>query len=155
MPPPGLPGGEIRSKPLAEGEAPPGRELPLLLDPALDDGVQHIELVRETRAGKPVWVPKPRSDRGDWTIRVCGLDRDALLGRYNDHVKDHVMPVVDAVRAAVRSESARQVHVEVERGNKKLLHPRQRFVGLSYDALRFFVRDAQLAPWRKAWTRPT
>jgi uncharacterized protein (TIGR02646 family) len=139
------------STPLAEGEAPPGRELPLLLDPALDNGVDHIEFVRDKRDGKPVWVPKARTSRGDWTIRVCGLDRDALLGRYNDHVRDHVMPVVEAVRGALRSESAQAIYEQVERGKRKLLHPRQRFVGLSYDALRSFVPDERLARYRLRW----
>ncbi len=145
---------EAGSIPLAEGESPPGGERPLLLDPALDDGIRHIQFVQEKRGGNCVWVPTPRSVRGDWTIRVCGLARDPLLGRYNEHVTEHVIPVVDKVRAAIRSKSAANVYYEVERGKRKLLHPRQRFVGLSYDALRFFVPDAQLAPWRQSWVMP-
>lgn len=141
---------------LAEDESPPGGEKPLLLHPELDNGILHIQFVREKRGAKLRWVPTARdnSPHGDWTIRICGLDRDALLGRYDDHVKRYVMPVVDNVCDALKSESAQKVYYEVERGKRKLLDPRQCFVGLSYDALRVFVPDAQLAPWRQSWSLP-
>lgn len=144
---------EAGSVALGDGEVPPGRERPLLIEPVLESGVAHIEFVREKRGSRPVWVPKPRnrSPKGDWTIRICGLDRDALLDQYNKHVNGYVMPVVESVRTAILSGDPARVYEEVERGRRKLIHPRQRFVGLSHDALRVFVPAEDLARFRLAW----
>lgn len=144
---------DMGSVPLSAGDEPPGFELPLLIDPVLESGISHIEFICQKRAGKAVWVPTPRhnSPKGDWTIRVCGLDRDALLGQYSDHVRDRVFPVVNAVRAAVLGGDPALVYQEVERGRRKLLQPRQRFVGLSHDALRILFPDRKLAVFRLAW----
>lgn len=73
-------------RPLAEGDAPPGHEHPLLLDPAEDDGIADIQF-------RPVngrWIPQPRagSRRGYETIQRIQLDRADLLDLYTSLARD-------------------------------------------------------------------
>lgn len=138
---------------LVAEQAPPGGEIALLIDPERENGIDHIVFVRSKRGNRWVWAPTPRgnSEKGDWTIRICGLDREALVDRYTDHVTRYVMRDVEAVRAAMRTGDAERVYEAVERARRRLLRPRQCFVGLSYDALRSLVPDEELAPYRLTW----
>jgi len=83
---------DVGSVALQPEQAPPGRETPLLLDPAdpaAESAIDHIEFVPEERAGRQRWVPRPRngSRLGLHTIRVCMLDRPGLITLYTSHVE--------------------------------------------------------------------
>lgn len=161
--------GKKRTKfPLAAGsvallaeQAPPGQEVPLLIDPADESGVRHIEFRPERRGRRDYWIPEPRngSPHGKWTINVCGLDRDPLLDRYRKHVEYDVMRYVDELRAAMRQAAPdeagqRGVYSAYHRTCRALLSPAQRFIGLSYDALVHFTGEA-LRKWDFSWPMPS
>lgn len=141
---------------LAVGEQPPGRERPLLINPAEIDGTLHIwfEAVRIDRDTE--WIPRPRDNSllGEWTIRVCKLDRGSLRTAYKKHVKGPVMRFVDELKKALRTEDPREVHRAFWTASRALLNRDQRFVGLSLDALRHFIPDTALAPYRLSWRPP-
>jgi hypothetical protein len=147
---------EVGSIALAPKQAPPGSEVPLLLDPAEENGVEHIEFVFSVQAGAPLdarkqWWPRARrgSRRGDFTIRVCGLAEHVEI--YDDHVNKEVRHVADDLVLAI--EQGRGVTAAFDRANRQL-HPGKPFVGLSYDALRVLAPSATLARAKLAWPEP-
>ncbi|KFA91040.1 HNH endonuclease [Archangium violaceum] len=136
--------------PLAEGSAvllvgqhPPGQERPLLIDPATESGIEHIQFVRmphgPTTTGK--WYPRPRngSRKGAVTIKVCMLDRPDLLDLYGDYVERNVKPRTDDIRTALQEGRIADARREWSRALLTLLNPRQEYVGLSHDALDHFI----------------
>lgn len=74
---------EPGSSRLPPEEQPPGRELPVILDPAVEDPEEHISF----RCICGHWIPVARdgSRRGAETIRILGLDRMELMRRYDEH----------------------------------------------------------------------
>jgi len=144
--------------PLSEGGAPlvaeqqPSRgERPLLLDPAVECGVEHIQFQIDPLTKK--WKPFARkgSAKGYATIRTCLLDRDDLLDLYTKHVNGEVRPEVDQVEAALAQKDVVKIDSAVRRANQKLLRPSKPFVGLSYDALQHFVQSSDMLFWGCAW----
>ncbi|WP_224366952.1 HNH endonuclease [Hyalangium versicolor] len=136
--------------PLAEGSAvlqqrqlPPGQERPLLIDPAAESGIEHIQFVwmphGVAKTGK--WLPRPRngSRRGAWSIRVCQLDRPDLLDLYGQHVEQNVMPMVEDLRVTMRGGSNAGVQRQWSRTLLRLLNPAQLYIGLSHDVLDHFI----------------
>jgi hypothetical protein len=151
---------------LVAQHAPPGKELPLFLDPAAENGVPHIEFVfsviasktpaqrgSEGWAGRKHWWPRARSGslKGDWTIRVCELDQQEFVELYDDHVNKEVRPVTADLLEAIRRRQ--DVSAPFDRA-LRLLQPGKAFVGLSYDALRLLVPAGALAPCNLAWPEP-
>ncbi|HEU4405724.1 MAG TPA: AAA family ATPase [Polyangiaceae bacterium] len=138
---------------LSAEELPPGHEAPLLIDPASEDGVEHIQF-RPSAGGQ--WRPFARggSRKGQETIRVCRLDRDDLIEIYTAHVEQHVLREVDEVERAL----AGGVIVEVKKAHwwaeRRLLSARLVMLGLSYDALLHYVPNERLAPFGCRWPRP-
>lgn len=147
---------EIGSTPLIAENLPPGQERPLLINPADESGVPHIQFQAQRRCRRDVWVPVPRnnSPKGMWTIKVCHLDRDSLIVRYGDHVQSLVVPTVNEVRSALASKETRDIYRSVERAKRRLLGSQQRFVGLSYDAFLAFVDESELKSWGFDWPMP-
>jgi hypothetical protein len=157
---------DVGSIALAPLRPPPGQEAPLLLDPSVENGVEHIEFVfsvmlpSNTTANRPPgwdtrkhWWPRARrgSKKGDKTIRVCGLDCGDLVELYDAHVNAEVRPVAEDLRRAL----ARGGDVDAAFGRaRRLLQPTKPFVGLSYDALRSEVSAAALAPAKLSWPEP-
>lgn len=141
---------------LAVGEQPPGRERPLLINPAEIDGTLHICFEAVRIDGDTEWIPRPRNNSllGEWTIRVCKLGRGSLRTAYKKHVKDAVRPRVDCLQKALRSKDPREVQHAHSTARRALLNRDQRFVGLSLDALRHFIPDPTLAPYRLSWRPP-
>ncbi len=144
--------------PLAKGGAPlvaehsPNRyERPLLLDPTVECGVEHIQF-RFVPVEKK-WKPFARlgSSQGYETIRTCLLDRCDLLELYTKHVNGQVRPEVNEVHAALARKDVVAIGQAVRRANQKLLRPSKPFVGLSYDALQHFVPNSSLISWGVAW----
>ncbi len=143
------------SRALQPEQGPPGRERPLLLDPAADNGVRFIQFKLFTRPGTTIqaWMPVARGGdpRGDETIRVCALDRPGMLDLYTQHVNANVWPRAEDVQRALRAKDRAAVEAGYERARRELLFPALPFVGLSFDALRHFVPDSRLAPWGLRW----
>lgn len=124
-----------------------GVERPLLIDPSIESGVDHIRFVR--RGARGGWIPVARggSSRGAKTIEVCALDRDDLLELYDDHVANEVAPRADRFDALHRFtsiEEVRRVWFQIE---FELFRPGMPFVGLSFDALCVLVHDDELRPY--------
>jgi len=152
---------------LKKGEKPPGKEVPLLIDPAVDNGVEFIEFVyaRLTPSGvrandKPPrwhstkhWFPRPRGGdaRGKHTIEICGLDDWDRIEIYDDHVTKEVVPVVDDLKKAIATNGT--IQGAFERG-MRLLQRRKAYVGLSYDALVALVPAKDLARFGLRWPAP-
>lgn len=127
------------SEPLTPEQAPPGGERPLLIDPATESGVEHIQFVWTALgpASTGRWMPRPRdgSRKGAWTIKVCLLDRPDMLDRYGLHVEEHVKPKLAGVLSAIREGRTPDARTEWARVVRSLLNARQEFVGLSYDVM--------------------
>lgn len=147
---------DVGSAPLIAEEGPPGREVPLLIDPAKESGVPHIQFRRERRMGSEVWIPRARrgSRRGAMTIEVCGLDRDELLTLYGDHVKDWVEDEVGKIKKAIAYGDREAVKVAWVSAKERLLSPRQPYVALAYDALELLLPSQTLWPYGCSWPVP-
>lgn len=141
------------SVPLVAEQQPHRGERPLLIDPATECGIEHIEFILDP--GKK-WRPIPRngSAKGAATIRVCDLDRDDLLGLYTGHVNRNVRVWDRKIKEAFKDKDDVAVDKHVSDANRALLRRSQPFVGLSYDALRHFVPDAELKPFGLSWHPP-
>jgi uncharacterized protein (TIGR02646 family) len=124
-------------------------ERPLLIDPARESGIDHIEFVRRAEGNRSRWRPVARngSARGAKTIEVCALDRDDLLELYAAHVDGTVAPLVGAFDETIGHPyvSAQTIADQWNQLQNKLYRPGMAFVGLSYDALRVLVHDSDLS----------
>ncbi len=138
---------------LAPHQPPPGGESPLLLDPASEDPIDHIQFHPAERGR---WRPSARggSVRGDTTIRVLGLDRGSLLDFYKRHVNERVRPEVEAVRSVMASGDPRAVQARWHLARRRLLRATHLFAALAYDALVVLLPPGDRAPWRLALERP-
>ncbi|MBM7112450.1 HNH endonuclease [Archangium primigenium] len=128
------------SEALREGDVPPGAERPLLIDPATQSGIEHIQFVQTSlgtvsKTGR--WYPRPRhgSRWGAMTIKACMLDRPDLLDLYGQRVEQYVRPMVEDIRVAMRTGTGADVQRLWSRTLIRLLNPAQEYIGLSYDAL--------------------
>lgn len=131
------------SEPLFAEQGPPGKEHPLLIDPAVESGVAHIQFVW-TVAGTVAtgkWVPRPRSGshKGEWTIKACRLDRPELLDRYGFHVERFIWPLLQEALAAIHEGRTDDAQWEWKRAVLILLGSHQPYTGLSYDVLDHWV----------------
>jgi uncharacterized protein (TIGR02646 family) len=142
------------SIPLRREQQPRLGERALLIDPAGECGIRHIEF--RLSAVEKKWRPSARdgSVEGDETIRVCRLDRDDLVVLYTVHVNSKVRPKAEAVNDAIGRGDEDAVRRAVRMANVDLLRRGREFVGLSYDALRHFVPHANLAPFGQAFRQP-
>ncbi|MCU0697692.1 MAG: hypothetical protein MUC96_14290 [Myxococcaceae bacterium] len=127
--------------PLAEGSAaltpeqsPPGLEQPLLIDPATESGVAHIQFRPVSSPGEHRWKPFPRngSAKGRATIKVCKLDRDDLVELYSRHVREDVER---RHLARIRQAHPASLRTLWDEAARELLARTMPFVGLSYDVL--------------------
>lgn len=70
---------ERGSRGLVERQLPPGAERSLLVDPTLEDPLDHLrfgpDLSNPSDPSKSDWGPVPLTERGRWTIAVLGLNR--------------------------------------------------------------------------------
>lgn len=114
------------------GELPPGREQPLLIDPASDDPRSHVRFRKIS--GK--WRPIGTDERGRATLLLLRFDDE-----YDDRVQRrvrHVMEWVGAVKDAVHTPPIESIRVRElwRRMTACLLDPDQEFVALTEDVLR-------------------
>lgn len=134
------------SFPLTVGQNPPGKEVPLLLDPTESGVLDHIVYRCEQRGTRRVWIPRPRngSARGEATIRICALDLPEKIDIYTAHVEEEVEPQVrrwDELHAYTSDEARRKLWSEIE---GELYASHRPFIGLSYDALRLRIPESEL-----------
>lgn len=124
-------------------EPPPGRETPLVIDPAdtAVDPTNEIEFLRVKIAGVEYWRPQGLSPRGRKTVEVCALARPALLDLYRRHVNQVVRPRVHPVITAHHVSDPRAVLKAWGQATRALLHQEAEFRALSYDALRVLVPE--------------
>lgn len=149
-------------EPLQPEEAPPGREHPLLIDPAdhSRDPFEHICFRLVEEGGRMRWKPFPRngSIHGATTIRVLGLDGQGLLEHYNRHVTLMVEPAVrDIDEAVARARATGDLTRLQQRWQARLdwlLDPEQPLIGLSCDALAHFYSRMFRRRWRLDSPRP-
>jgi uncharacterized protein (TIGR02646 family) len=155
--------GENDEFPLAAGnmalipeEAPPRLETPLLLDPAAEDPIPHIQFRPVTKNGKRQWIPFPRngSARGAATIQVLRLDRPDLLDLYENHANDHVLPAVTIVRNAIATGVKATVQSEWDHHVVPLVRPTRPYVALAYDIVDFEVPLGIRRQWGLRLARP-
>ncbi len=146
---------DIGSESLAASQHPPGKEFPLLIDPAEENGISFIQFKPVTRVGKEVWVPTARNGhpRGDATIRICNLDAPDLITAYTSHIEQTVKKNEwDPFKALLphndRTPADRTAIWEAwECMLIRLLSPHLPYVGLSYDALDRFLPVADRERW--------
>lgn len=150
---------------LGPGESPPGDEKPLIIDPAVNRGVNCIQFCWQRWGARERWYPLPRrgisdEDRAnaEKTIQVCGLNQNSMLDKYASWVEGAVMSTVRLINLALETPDehhrVHRVKDEFERAQLTLLHPMQRFITLSYDALVHYTGD-QLAQLGHTWPMPT
>ncbi len=138
------------SIPLQPPEQPPGQEQALLLDPCVDDPLDHLHFVPELHLGQKRWVPRARngSERGLVTIRTLRLDdAENLITLYNDHVTRCVEPARDEINEALHSEEAPRIRRTWIREASRLLAPGMPLVALSRDALDHYFPLAVRLQW--------
>lgn len=147
------------SEALVAEQAPPGKERPLLLDPAEEDGIAHIQFKPSNAHGVEEWIPTPRngSMRGLRTIEVCRLDRPDLITLYTEHVERHVKPEVGVVETAIAGGDLAEIWEAWNAALLRLLSRGQPYVGLSWDALDHLVPVDVRVQWnlslRLPWSR--
>lgn len=127
---------------LVAEQAPPGKEVAQLIDPAASasDPLHEIVFRRETTQSREQWMPVGLSDRGRETVRVCGLDRPGLLTLYATHVRDVVRPKIELFRiTAADGADTRAVFAAWGTLLRSLLGPAREFRALSRDALAVLV----------------
>jgi uncharacterized protein (TIGR02646 family) len=137
------------SRALEPEQQPPGGEKPLLIDPATEEPLQHLQFVPFMIHGQERWFPNARSGspRGQETIRVLGLDSASLLDLYKAHVDREVRPKVDELHKVMKSRARKRVMQEWDALTHELLDPRRPFTALSYDALDHLVPEAERQRW--------
>jgi uncharacterized protein (TIGR02646 family) len=123
---------------LEPGQSPPGDERPLLIDPATESAIDHLEYVEEHRAGAVSrWTVRARngSRRGNEMIRVCKLDRPDLITLYTSHVAMNLTVDREQVRHAIGTGDTATIHSAWQSYVERHLQPSSVFAGLSYDVL--------------------
>jgi uncharacterized protein (TIGR02646 family) len=148
-----LAGGNIA---LIAEQIPPGMETPILLDPATEDPIPHVQFRPVMKNGKRQWFPVARngSVRGAVTIRVLKLDRPDLLDLYESHANDHVLPAVAAVRTPIATGVAATVQLVWADRVLPLVARTRPYVALSYDILASEVGLSVRRRWRLQLPRP-
>ena len=132
---------------LAPHAAPPGPEHPLLIHPASENGIRHIQY-RQSASGKWTATPRGGSEKGAHTIRVCGLDRAPMQDLYTDHVKREVRGRARLVVERMDANDRDGVRRAWAAASKALLLHTAPFVGLSYDALAELVPRTKRSDFR-------
>jgi uncharacterized protein (TIGR02646 family) len=132
-------------------------EWPLLIHPAHEQGISHIQFQREVYGNRPSWRPcrRDQSVKGACTIRHLRLDREALIEKYDRHVKRFIEPLLEPVREALKRQDRRALWSSFHKARWNIFTHEEEFLGLAYDAVRFFVPDEDLAKVNKDLRWPT
>lgn len=132
------------SVPLEVGEAAPGGERPLFVDPADPQHPDPIDLIRYVPV-KGRWQPTGRdgNERGRAIVRLLGLDAPERVDRYDKHVADHLQEDLEGFHAAVASGDLGRAAARWAQlvRNVRAVRP---FTALSYDVIDHHVpRDVR------------
>lgn len=116
------------------------RESPLLVDPAVDDPLDHIAW-RPLDPSEPVedmeWRPVHKTERGRYTICVLGLDR-GIADQVGDHIRRVVHPRITGLTTLAVATARKTWDAAV----RDLLCPTQPYLAATHDAIDFFVPSA-------------
>ncbi len=139
---------ELGGGALTAESTPPGCEVPLLLDPSVDEPSVHIQyvycsVVLTRRTG---WFAIGRnvSKIGDVTVDVCDLNRGELLELRDDHVEEVVLPQVAAVMEAIDSRDLVRIRNEVYRCFR-MFGPRCAYSCLTFDCMTAYLDTDELS----------
>lgn len=133
---------------LAEGQDPPGQELPLLLDPAGQESAsEHIRFERSTNNGTETWWPIPHqgSQRGEYSIHCFGIGRHDLQELRLRHLP-RIQQQVEDLNAALRRDDPEQVQKHFER-TLALLEPQSDYVLFTWCVVQKLVDHHALDEW--------
>lgn len=125
-------------------------EQPLLLDPAVDTFLDHIEWVpaNDGLARKLwTWTPRPLTERGRSTIEILKLAE--LADELQRHLVDHVLSRLEEVEQHVKGLRTKQA-AACWNQLLTLLEPDRDFTAATWCALTRWVDDAWRAKWRLA-----
>lgn len=134
-------------------EMPPGKEQPLLLNPTVDDPLDHIEFRREK---DDRWKPFGKTEMGWKTIRVLqldGLPRDGQKGRpgildfYRDHVNGLVQLRVDNFKAPLCAGNMEQAEAMWWKMCSSLLQKHSPYSALAYYAIPVLLAEEPPHPF--------
>ncbi len=143
------------SRRLQPEDPPPGREEPMLLDPASgDDPLDSIEFRSYKVARKTRWAPFGKDDRGQTTIALLGLDRDGLIDRYSKHVRLVLQPRLQELKRVIDSGEERAIQQEWRRLLRSCLRTSSPFAALSYDVIAALVSADVREQYRLHLERP-
>ena len=148
---------ESHSVPLPpETDPSAGNEHPLLIDPATENPLDHIQFRPVNELGKVRWslVRRGTSDKGDWTIKVLKLNRPELLTLYSNHVQDYILEDVDRLTLARAAKDRDRVQDIWNHNLLPLTRPNRPFTALSYDALDHFVPQRIRRSWGLSFPQP-
>lgn len=145
---------------LTAEQAPPGGEMPLLLNPGSNiNPVEHIVFILESvsaQAGEPQWRAHARNNSpwGGKTIEVCKLNTQDLLENRAIHIETVIQKQVNAINDAIATKKIKSIRAQYDRAIS-MLAPSNEYVALSYDAFRHFIPDAILQTTiQKCWPGP-
>lgn len=132
-------------------------EKPLLLDPAVDDPLDHIEW-RPTNPGAPVerlrWRPVHKTSRGKVTIAVLGWEKLGLADHVNTHISRVVHPRVLHLREAISRGDETSVRSVWTNLLNELFDPDMPHLAATHDALIHFVSADERLRWGLHLPRP-
>lgn len=125
-------------------------EKPLLLDPAVDVFLDHIEWVpSDTHLARKLWrwTPTHHSERGRATIAILKLTE--LADEVERHLIDHVLPRLVEVEQHIQRRRTQQA-ATCWGSLLDLLHPEKDFTAATWCALSRWVKLDWLAEWKLA-----
>ena len=142
------------SMPLIAEEAAPGNEVPLLIDPATESGGRHIQYRPFTKLGRQSWAPCGTTDKGRRSVADLMLNRPDLLELFGFHVRSHVEPVIQDLKAAIATGNAATVRQVWDDHMAPLVMPSRPYSLLSYDAIDHFIDPTVRQQWQLQLVKP-
>lgn len=113
-------------------QTPPGREKPMLIDPTLENPMDHLRFA--PFSGRWLLIPRNGSVRGAEVIQICRLNRPDLVERYNIF-SQLLLDRVDSFRQTLEGGQTVAIQDDWERLTGRWLSPRSPFTALSHDIL--------------------
>jgi hypothetical protein len=101
------------------------------------------------------WYARLRrgSVRGNYSIKVYGLNRSGLLGLRTDYIVNNIRTPATKLKQLLESKRLDEARSAFEEAQSKFAVPMP-YAALSYDAYRHYVPDATLQVIQKAWPKP-
>lgn len=133
-------------------------EARLLVDPAIDDPLDHIAWVPINHMSQPaeerwLWRPVKKTERGHWTIRVFRLDKD-VADPVNDRIRHEVLPRIQKLRSLTSDGDRWAIQREWKRTLDALFAPRMPYQAAVYCAVDWFLKEEQRVRWGLTLRRP-